>query len=93
MFVEIRSIDSWSEKMRAPMIKLYGEEYFRKIWGDWVDAILRIYEKQNGDLCKECLSKIKCPTLIIQGSKDPMVLAEHPLYLKENIVGAKFVHY
>lgn len=89
IYKKIRSIDSWSEKMRTPMIKLYGEEYFRKIWGDWVDAILRIYEKQNGDLCKECLSKIKCPTLIIQGSKDPMVLAEHPLYLKENIVGAK----
>lgn len=73
------------------MIAVYGEEYFRSTWAGWVDAVLRIYEKQNGDLCKGLLSKIKCPTLIVQGSKDPMVLAEHPIYLRDHIVGAMFV--
>lgn len=26
-------------------------------------------------------------------NKDPVVLAEHPIYLKDHIVGAKFVSY
>lgn len=89
VYKKFRSIDSWSEKMRAPLIELYGEEYFREIWAGWVDGILKIYEKQNGDLCKESLSKITCPTLIVQGKKDAMVFAEHPIYLKDRIAGAK----
>ncbi|XP_026666872.1 uncharacterized protein LOC108633103 [Ceratina calcarata] len=89
IYKKFRDIDSWSEKMRAPMIAIYGEEYFRKIWTGWVDSVLRIYEKQNGNLCKEMVPKIKCPTLIVQGAKDAMVLPEHPTYLKDSIVGAK----
>lgn len=89
IYNKFRDIDSWSEKMRAPLIAVYGADYFRKIWTDWVDAVIRIAKKQNGDLCKDLLPKIRCPTLIVQGSKDPMVLPEHPLYLKEHILGAK----
>lgn len=89
IYKQYRNIDSWSEKMRAPLIAVYGEEYFRAIWTNWVDAVLRINKKQSGDLCKTLLPKIKCPTLIVQGKKDPMVLAEHSVYLKEHIVGAK----
>lgn len=89
IYRKFRDIDAWSEKMRAPMITTYGEEYFRKIWTDWVDSVLRIYEKQHGNLCKELLPKIKCPTLIVQGAKDAMVLPEHPIYLKDHIAGAK----
>ncbi|CAL7934698.1 unnamed protein product [Xylocopa violacea] len=89
IYKQYRNIDGWSEKMRAPLIAVYGEEYLRATWSNWVDAILRIYEKQNGDLCKKSLAKIKCPSLIVQGKKDPLVLFEHSIYLKEHIVGAK----
>lgn len=88
---DIRDINKWSEKMRAPMIQVYGEDYFKKTWSNWIDGVLRLYEKQDGDLCKQILSKIKCPTLIIHGARDAMVLAEHPTYLKQNIANSKFV--
>jgi len=90
-FPGIRDINKWSEKMRTPMIQIYGEDYFQKMWSDWIDAVLRLYEKQNGDLCKQVLPKIKCPTLIIHGTKDALVLPEHPTYLKQNIANSKFV--
>lgn len=73
------------------MIQVYGEDYFRKTWSNWIDAKLRLYEKQNGNVCKEVLSKIKCPTLIIHGAKDALVFPEHPTYLKQNIANSKFV--
>lgn len=77
--------------MRRSNIEIYGEDYFKKTWTGWIDAMQRLYEKQNGNLCKQVLSKIKCPTLIIHGGKDPLVLPEHPQYLKQNIVSSKFV--
>ncbi|KAG5315111.1 BPHL hydrolase, partial [Acromyrmex insinuator] len=89
IYESIRDINKWSEKMRIPMIQIYGKDYFQKMWSDWIDAVLRLYEKQNGDLCKQVLPKIKCPTLIIHGAKDAMVLPEHPTYLKQNIANSK----
>ncbi|XP_076655558.1 serine hydrolase BPHL-like [Halictus rubicundus] len=85
----IRDINAWSERMRESFIEIYGVDYFRKIWTGCVDAVVRIAKKQNGDLCKDLLPKIRCPTLIVHGSKDSVVPAEHPLYLKEHIAGAK----
>lgn len=90
-YLGIRDINKWSEKMKAPMIQIYGEDYFRNTWSNWIDAMLRLYKKQNGDLCKQVLSKIKCPTLIIHGAKDVMVLPEHPTYLKQKINDSRFV--
>ncbi|XP_011689941.1 PREDICTED: valacyclovir hydrolase isoform X1 [Wasmannia auropunctata] len=89
IYESVRDINKWSEKMRTPMIQVYGEDYFRKTWSNWIDAVLRLYEKQNGDLCKQVLSKIKCPTLIIHGARDAMVLPEHPTYLKQNIADSR----
>ncbi|KAL6268580.1 hypothetical protein P5V15_001714 [Pogonomyrmex californicus] len=89
IYENVRDINKWSEKMRTPMIQVYGEDYFQKTWSNWIDSVLRLYKTQNGDLCKQILSKIKCPTLIIHGAKDAMVLPEHPTYLKENITNSK----
>ncbi|CAL1678182.1 unnamed protein product [Lasius platythorax] len=88
IYENLRDIDKWSERMRTSMIQVYGEDYFRKTWSNWIDALLRLYEKQNGNLCKEVLSKIKCPTLIIHGAKDAIVFPEHPTYLKQNIANS-----
>jgi len=71
--------------MKAPMIAMYGEEYFRKMWTDWINTLLDIHANDGGDLCKTLIPNIKCPTLIIHGMKDPMVPYEHPKYLHENI--------
>ena len=49
MLRKIKDIDQWSEKMKKPFIDVYGEEYFRKAWAEWVDAYIGCYyEKRNG---------------------------------------------
>ena len=75
--------------MKAPLIAIYGEDYFRATWSAWVNAMSDLYQKKNGDICKECIPRIRCPTLIIHGSKDVMVDSEHPEYLIKNIPGSK----
>ncbi|KAK0099161.1 hypothetical protein PV326_004320 [Microctonus aethiopoides] len=85
----IMNIDTWSERMRAPLLAMYGEDYFRKTWKAWVMAMMKLYEKNNGDICKKIVSQIQSPTMIIHGSRDVIVAAEHPIYLRENILNSK----
>jgi len=92
MYDSIRDISQWSERMRKPMIDLYGEDYFRTCWEEWVDCFKRIYYEREGNICRELLADIKCPTLIIHGDKDPMVGDEHPQYLLDNIANSKLIH-
>ncbi|XP_043498312.1 valacyclovir hydrolase [Polistes fuscatus] len=89
IYESIRNIDTWSDKMKKPLIEIYGEEYFRNTWSSWIDTMKRIYEKNKGDICKNDLPKIKCPTLIIHGAKDIIVKPEHPDYLKHHILNSK----
>ncbi|KAK2576965.1 hypothetical protein KPH14_011929 [Odynerus spinipes] len=89
IYQSIRNIDTWSEKMKKPLIEVYGEDYFRKTWSGWIDAMERLYEKQKGDICTKLVPHIKCPTLIVHGKKDIMVNEIHPKYLLEHIPNAK----
>ncbi|XP_033225044.1 valacyclovir hydrolase-like [Belonocnema kinseyi] len=85
MYEKIRNIDSWSARMKEPLLAIYGEDYFRKTWAAWIDSITEIYKKNNGDICKNDVARIKCPTLIVHGKKDVMVDFEHPFYLNKHI--------
>lgn len=85
IYENIRDVNKWSPRMRKPMENVYGKEGFAKLWSDWVDALIKIYEQQSGNLCKELLQKITSPTLIVHGAKDPMIVAEHVPYLLNNI--------
>ncbi|XP_078337615.1 serine hydrolase BPHL-like isoform X2 [Crassostrea virginica] len=89
LFYSMRDINSWSEAMRSPFMALYGEEYFRQQWSNWVDAYQAYYDKRSGDICKDDLKHIKAKTLIIHGIKDPLVPLEHPDYLHHNIKGSR----
>lgn len=78
-------MSKWSAKMREPMENVYGVEYFPQLWSQWIDGMIQIYEKNNGDICKQMLSKIQAKTFIVHGAKDPMLVPEHIPFLKESI--------
>ncbi|KAJ8960632.1 hypothetical protein NQ318_013924 [Aromia moschata] len=87
-YEKIRDVSKWSEKMRAPLVALYSEKGLQDMWNDWCDALVEI-QKNGGGICNDRLGKIRCPTLILHGDKDPMVAEEHPDYLFSNIKMAK----
>lgn len=87
--LEIRNIDNWSKRMSEPLIAMYGRDGFQEMWSGWCDALKAIHEA-GGNICKDLLQNIKCPTLIIHGDKDPMVLPEHPQYLLKHIKGSRY---
>ena len=67
--------------------ELYGDEV-QELWSGWIDGVIGIYKECEGNLCKEFLPNITCPTLIIHGEKDPLVPSFHPKYIHENLKGS-----
>jgi len=82
--VSMRDLNKWSERMRKPMEDIYGKEGLEKLWHGWCDGYSAI-----DDVCCDSLPKIKCPTFILHGMKDPMLDSCHYKYLHENIKGSE----
>lgn len=90
--VGVRDVSKWSERMRRPMEEVYGEEYFRTKWEEWVDAMTRLYNETGGVLYShEELASIRCSTLIIHGKKDSMVGEEQAQHLQTHIQNSRYV--
>lgn len=85
IYENIRDVSKWSARMREPMENVYGVDGFPKVWSAWIDGMLGIYKQRNGDICKEVLDKIRAPTFILHGAKDPMVVPEHVPHLQNSI--------
>jgi valacyclovir hydrolase len=86
----IARIENWSAEMRAPFLKMYGEDYLRRSWEGWAQSCARFLREQGGDMGhKKLLNKVKCPTLIIHGEEDPIVPVEHAHFLHKNIQNSK----
>ena len=54
-----------------------------------MDANTDIMDKRDGYVYEEELSKIKCPTLIVHGGRDPIVPFFHTEFIKDRIKGCK----
>lgn len=67
LFLALRDLDKWSERMRKPFEELYGAEYFKSQWNQWVDAYSSYLHKHAGDIVKDRIHEIKKPTLIVHG--------------------------
>lgn len=83
-FEKIRDTKKWSENARKHLIELYGEDGLQQMWSDWCDTQVQM-QKAGGNICMEYVPKVTCPTLILHGAKDPVVLPEHPNYLNAHI--------
>jgi len=56
---DVRDVSSWSQRMKQPMIDVYGESYFEKTWHDWVDVLVKMSEG-SGDGDTDLFTKVRC---------------------------------
>jgi valacyclovir hydrolase len=82
-----RLLSSWSSRMVQAMKEIYGEQ-LQDLWSAWCDAMQAIY-KAGGDICRQRLGEIHCPTFILHGSKDPLVPNFHADILHSGILGSR----
>eukprot|EP01064_Diplonema_japonicum_P007314 TRINITY_DN14967_c1_g1_i1.p1 TRINITY_DN14967_c1_g1~~TRINITY_DN14967_c1_g1_i1.p1 ORF type:complete len:275 (+),score=40.70 TRINITY_DN14967_c1_g1_i1:72-896(+) len=74
---------SWSAGMKAKHVPLYGSD-LQPMWSSFCDGMKSIYDN-GGDICKAEARLLQCPTLIVHGSKDPIVPNNHPAWFEANI--------
>ena len=67
---------------------IYGRECAFDYYDQWINIHLKIYDA-GGNICKDELSSVKCPTLIFHGNKDEAVPAYHPNFIAKNIPNSK----
>ena len=87
LYETTRSVSDWSPRAAAPMLAMYGDD-FQALWTRWCDAQQRLL-KAGGDLCRERLGEITCPTFLLHGGKDPLVPLFHAQFLHQGIAGSR----
>ena len=85
-YEKTRSLSSWSPRMRQAMGALYGDE-LQELWTGWCDVMYALY-KAGGEVCRQRLAEIRCPTLLLHGEKDPLVPRFHADVLHQGIAGS-----
>ena len=90
IYENIRDISNWNKTLRDTLVEIYGES-LQSMWSEWIDSVKDIVGKDDGDICKGELCKIKCPTLIVHGAKDLLVPSLHPTYLHEHITDSQLI--
>ena len=68
------------------MRQIYGES-LDALWERYVVGLENLYAA-GGNLYRSQLSRVRCPTLILHGEKDPLVPCFHPRIIAEGIRGS-----
>lgn len=85
----IRKISAWSARAAQAMRAVYGCE-LEALWERYVAGQEALHDA-GGDLYRGLLAKIRCPTLILHGGRDPLVPALHPEAIHRGIAGSQLV--
>lgn len=81
-----RDTSSWDPQVREFYSSVYGEQKFSDLWRRYVDYIVATLEYPVQFDIRNELCQIKCPTLILHGTKDPIVsFMEHVKPLEAQI--------
>ncbi len=83
-----RNIRYWGNDMIENYQKVYGNEWL-DIWNNHMNFLENIKDIFPEGICKNDLSKCKCPLLILHGDKDPIVDLQHPQYVLKHISDAR----
>ena len=84
VYREGKDMSTWEPHLREPWETEYGKEGAQKLWGSWVEMTEEIYHN-GGNICKDHLGSVKCPTLLLHGMKDPWIPNYHPVDIEKGI--------
>lgn len=68
-----RDTSTWNPEALEFYSKVYGDTKFSDLWRKYVDFIISTLEVPEYFDIQDRLKQIKCPTMILHGSKDPIV--------------------
>lgn len=70
-----RDVSIWNPTMLENYSSVYGEHEFSELWHHYVDFTIAALESEDEELfdIREKLCAIKCPTMILHGTQDPII--------------------
>ena len=89
-----RDTSIWDPQVREFYSSVYGEQRFSDLWRKYVDYIVATLELPDQFDMRAELSKIKCPTLVLHGSSDPIIsFKEHVKPLEMQIYDSDIMQF
>lgn len=89
-----RDTSAWDKDILALYSDSYGEQRFSSLWRKYVDYTISNLESSDQFDIRDKLHKIKCPTLICYGTRDPIVnYSKHVLPVQENIYDSEIAEF
>ena len=70
-----RDTYAWSARAQATMDELFGADYWRGVWCDWLDTMQRLHAQGSARLAP--FATIDVPTLVLHGGRDPLIREWH----------------
>ena len=81
----LKDVTTFKPKILRDLILAYGDvEMAQSTWSSFINTFFEIFNR-GGDMCQSKLSKIQCPTAILQGVGDVLVPSFHAQYLHDHI--------
>lgn len=68
-----RDTSIWEPTILKSYCDVYGEQHFSDLWRKYVDFTVKTLESPVNFDIRDKLSQIKCPTLVLHGSEDPII--------------------
>lgn len=89
-----RDTSCWDPEVREFYSSVYGEQRFSDLWRKYVDFIVATLEYPVQFDIRQELYKIKCPVLILHGTRDPIVnFSEHVKPLEMQIYDSDILQF
>ena len=86
-FNHIRKISAWSPRAAEAMRAVYGDA-LDELWDRYVAGQEALFNA-GGDLYRSLLSKVKSPTFVLHGARDPLTPGLHAEAIHRGIAGSR----
>lgn len=81
---------NWSDRAREEKAAVHGGvENLQALNDAFTDAMRDLYYDRGGDVCRDELRRVRCPTLVLHGQLDIICHESHAWYMAQEIPGAK----
>ena len=86
-FKAILKISDWSPRAAQAMRAIYGDD-LGGLWDRYVDGQVALFQA-GGNLYRDRLIEVRCPTFVLHGARDPLVPAFHAQAIHDGIAGSR----
>ena len=91
-FVAIESLSSWNREFLNRVTTYYPLDVLQRLWSAWVRGVTRLADERGKDIYQGNLARVECPTLLLHGSRDPLISVHHVEIIKANDRGPTVYH-